>query len=183
MLESASEKPSEGYEGMIRGSFIIGIVFLCLSACAHVIPNETLQQADRELTFSALKKAPEVHKGKAVVLGGVIVELVHKKDGSVLEVYQTAMDRRGKPVDLDSSGGRFLALYQGLLESEIYRKGRMVTIAGIVQGGKVMKLGEIDYSYPYILIKEIYLWEEEKPFRYEPYPWGFWDPWWDPWYP
>ena len=58
-----------------------------------------------------------------------------------------------------------------------------MTLAGIVQGDKVMKLGESDYRYPYVFIKEIHLWKEEKPTRIEPYPWGFWDPWWYPWYP
>ena len=168
---------------MARGFFIIAGAFLCVSACAHVISKDTLQQVDTELTFSALQKAPEEHKGKVVVLSGIIVGLVNKKEGSLLEVYHTAMDRQGKPVDLDLSEGRFLALYQGLLESEIYRKGRRVTLAGIVQGDKVMKLGEIDYRYPYVLIEEIHLWKEEKPPRYEPYPWGFWDPWWYPCYP
>jgi len=168
---------------MTKRFFIIAGVFLCLSACAHVIPKDALEQVDSELTFSALQKAPEEHKGKAVVLGGVIIGLVNKKEGSLLEVYQAAMDQQGKPVNLDSSAGRFLALYQGLLESQIYRKGRRVTLAGIVQGEKIMKLGEIDYRYPYIVIKEIHLWKEERPLRYEPYPWGFWDPWWYPWYP
>jgi len=168
---------------MAKGFLIIAGVFLSLSACAHVISKDTLQQANMELTFSELHKAPEEHKGKTVVLGGVIVGLVNKKEGSLLEVYQTAVDQQGKPVNLDSSAGRFLALYKGLLESQIYRKGRRVTVAGIVQGERVMKLGEIDYRYPSILIKEIHLWREEKPFRYEPYPWGFWDPWWYPWYP
>ena len=168
---------------MTKGCLIIGGVFLCLSACAHVISKDTLQQVNTELTFSALQKAPDEHKGKTVVLGGVIVGLANKREGSLLEVYQTAMDQQGKPVNLDSSAGRFFALYQGLLESEIYRKGRRVTLAGVVQGEKIMKLGEIDYRYPYIVIKEIHLWKEEKPLRYEPYPWGFWDPWWHPWYP
>jgi outer membrane lipoprotein len=169
---------------MTRGFFTIAGAFLCLSACAHVISKDTLKQVDTELTFSAVQKAPEEHKGKAVVLGGIIVGLVNKSEGSLLEVYQTAMDRRGKPVDLDSSEGRFLALYQGILESEIYRKGRRVTLVGIVEGDKVMKLGETDYRYPYIVIKEIHLWKEEKPPQYEPYPWGFWGPWWwHPWHP
>jgi outer membrane lipoprotein len=167
---------------MIKGFFTIAGVFLCLSACAHVIPKDTLEQVDKQLTFSELQEAPEEHKGKAVVLGGVIVGLVNKKEGSLLEVYQTAMDQQGKPVSLDSSAGRFLALYHGLLESEIYRKGRRVTLAGIVQGEKIMKLGEIDYRYPFIVIKEIHLWKEERPLRHEPYPWGFWDPWWYPWH-
>jgi len=91
-----------------------------------------------ELTFSELQKAPEEQKGKTVVFGGIVVGLVNKKEGSLLEVYQTAMDQQGKPVNLDSSAGRFLALYQGLLESEIYRKGRKVTLAGIVQGERVI---------------------------------------------
>lgn len=168
---------------MAKGFLIIAGVFLFLSACAHVISKDTLQQANMELTFSELQKAPEEQKGKTVVFGGIVVGLVNKKEGSLLEVYQTAMDQQGKPVNLDSSAGRFLALYQGLLESEIYRKGRKVTLAGIVQGERVMKLGEIDYRYPYILIKEIHLWREEKPARNEPYPWGSWDPWCYPWYP
>jgi outer membrane lipoprotein len=182
-LESVSEKPSEGQGDMTKAFFTIAGVFVCLSACAHVIPKDTLEQVDNQLTFSELQKAPEKHKGKAVVLGGVIVGLVNKKEGSLLEVYQTALDQQGKPVNLDSSAGRFLALYQGLLESQIYRKGRRVTLAGTVQGEKIMKLGEIDYRYPYIVIKEIHLWKEERPLRYEPYPWDFWDPWWHPWYP
>jgi outer membrane lipoprotein len=168
---------------MTKGFFTILGVLLCLSACAHVISKDALEQVDNQLTFSELLKAPDEHEGKAVVLGGVIVGLVNKKEGSLLEVYQTAVDQQGKPVNLDSSAGRFLALYEGLLESQIYRKGRRVTLAGIVQGEKIMKLGETDYRYPYIVIEEIHLWEEERPLRYEPYPWGFWDPWWYPWYP
>jgi outer membrane lipoprotein len=165
---------------MIRRFFITCLALLWLPACAHVIPQGVLQQADMGLTFSALRKAPEKHKGKTVFLGGVIVGLTNKKAGSLLEVYQTALNRRGKPVELDSSEGRFLALYQGLLESQIYQKGRRVTLAGTVQGSKAMKLGEMEYRYPYIVIEEIYLWEKEKSIRYEPYPWGLWDPWY-PW--
>lgn len=67
----------------MRSFFIICAALLWLSACAHVIPKDTLEQADRELTFSALQKAPEKHKGKTVVLGGVIVGLVHKKEAEM----------------------------------------------------------------------------------------------------
>jgi outer membrane lipoprotein len=88
-----------------------------------------------------------------------------------------------------------LALYQGgYLDSEIYAKGRRVTIAGTVQGEKVQMLGEIEYHYPYLIVKEIHLWVERKGVQYEPYyqwglwydpyPWGMWyDPWGPWWYP
>jgi outer membrane lipoprotein len=41
-------------------------------------------------------------------------------------------------------------------------------------------LGEVEYRYPYLLVKEIHLWKEEKPVQHEPYAWGLW---YDPWYP
>ena len=154
-----------------------------LWGCAPVISREILQEVNRGITFAELRKAPQAYRGEVVLLGGVIVKTVNKKEGTLLEVYQAEIDRRDKPINLDVSGGRFLALYEGLLEKEIYREGRRITIAGIVKGAQVMKLGEIDYRYPYLIIKDIHLWKKEQPIRYEPYPWGPWGPWWYPWHP
>jgi outer membrane lipoprotein len=165
---------------MMKRLFIFGIVLSLLSGCVHAVSRNVLQEVDREITFSALLNDPIAYKGRVVLLGGVIVSTINKQEGTLLEVYQTSLDREGKPTDTDRSGGRFLALYQGFLDSEIYKEGRRVTIAGTVQGEKVQPLGEIDYRYPYILIKELHLWEKEKPVQYEPYPWGLW---YDPWYP
>jgi outer membrane lipoprotein len=131
-----------------------------------------------------LHKAPGAHKGKVVLFGGVVVKAVNKDKGTLLEIYQTKIDREGRPIDLDRSGGRFLAFYRGFLDSEIYCKGRKVTIAGAVEGEKIGKLGELDYRYPYLVIKAIHLWRKERSYVYRPYPWGFRDPWWgDPWHP
>jgi len=70
---------------------------------------------------------------------------VNKNNGTLLEVYQTEINRRGKPIKLDISGGRFLAHWKGFLDSEIYQKGRKVTIVGVVKGEEMIRLGEIDY--------------------------------------
>ncbi len=166
-------------------SIVMALVFL--SGCVHAISRDVLKEVDKEIIFSELVKDPNAYKDKVVLLGGVIVKTLNKKEGTLLEVYQTQLDQEGMPIQIDSSEGRFLALYQGLLDSEIYRKGRKVTIAGTVQGEKVLPLGEIEYRYPYLLIKDIHLWEKEEPRPYEPYPWGLWDPWgwypwWHPWY-
>ena len=160
--------------------FIFGIALCLLSGCVHAVSRDVLEEVDREITFSALIEDPAAYQGRVVLLGGVIVKTVNKQEGTLLEVYQTNLDREGRPTDIDRSEGRFLGLYQGFLDSEIYKQGRQVTIAGTVQGEKVQLLGEIDYRYPYLLIKELHLWEEEEPVQYEPYPWGLW---YDPWYP
>ena len=172
---------------MMKRVFILGMTLIFLSGCVHAISRDVLRQVDKKITFSELIKDPNAYRGKVVLLGGVIVKAVNKKEGTLLEVYQTRLDREGRPVQLDISEGRFLALYKGLLDSEIYRKGRKVTIAGVVQGEKVLPLGEIEYHYPYLLIKEIHLWKEEKlppcePCLYPCYPW-WWYPWCDPYWP
>ncbi|MEJ2066561.1 MAG: Slp family lipoprotein [Deltaproteobacteria bacterium] len=165
---------------MMKRLFIFGIVLSLLSGCVHAVSRNVLQEVDREITFSALLNDPIAYKGRVVLLGGVIVSTINKQEGTLLEVYETRLDREGRPTDIDRSEGRFLALYEGFLDSEIYAAGRQVTIAGTVQGEKIQPLGEVEYRYPYLLVKEIHLWKEEKPVQHEPYAWGLW---YDPWYP
>jgi outer membrane lipoprotein len=160
--------------------FMFVIVLVLISGCAHAISRGVRKEVDKEVTFLELIKTPTAYEGKVVLLGGVIVNTINKEEGTLLEVYQTKLDSEERPTDTDRSEGRFLALYEGYLDSEIYKQGRQVTIAGTVQGAKVKPLGEIEYHYPYLLVKEIHLWKEEEPIAYEPYPWGGW---YDPWYP
>ncbi|HEX9948547.1 MAG TPA: Slp family lipoprotein [Thermodesulfobacteriota bacterium] len=168
---------------MMKRFFILVMVLSLVSGCTHAVSRGVLKQVDRKITFAELLKAPNAYQGKVVLLGGIIVNTINKQEGTLLEVYETALDREGKPLNTDKSEGRFLALYQGYLDSEIYKQGRKVTIAGAVQGEKVQLLGEIQYHYPYLIVKEIRLWKEEELAYYDqygPYPWG---PWYDPWYP
>jgi outer membrane lipoprotein len=173
----------EDYGGvMTRLTLSIAIIFF-VSGCAHVIPKDILQKVNPEVTFAELKKDPQAYREKVVLLGGVIVKTVNKNDGTLLEVYQTEIDRRGKPIKLDISGGRFLALWKGFLDSEIYQKGRKVTIVGVMKGEEMIRLGEVDYRCPYLVVEDIHLWEKEQPQKYMPYPYYPWYPLWYPWYP
>jgi len=168
---------------MTKGFLSVAMIAFSLTGCVHVIPKETLREVDRNLSFPELQEAPKDHKGKVVLLGGVVVKAVNKDKGTLLEIYQTKIDSQGKPIGLDRSGGRFLAFYQGFLDNEIYCKGRQVTIAGAMEGEKIGKLGELDYHYPYLVIKAIHLWRKERPYVYSPYPWSFRDTWWEnPWH-
>jgi len=163
---------------------IVVIAAIFFSGCAHVISEDVLKEVNMDINFAELRKNPLTYQGEVILLGGVIVKVMYKQDRTLLQIYQTEMDCEKRPVSLDVSGGRFLARYNGFLDRDIYRKGREGTVAGKVKGVKVMKLGEIDYHYPYILIKEIHLWEEKKPQSYDPYPWYPMGPWgmWGPWY-
>ncbi len=156
---------------------IVLSVFLLVSGCAPVISKELRTQVAREITFREVYEDPDLHKGKLVLWGGVIIGAKNLKEGTLIEVLQKPADRRGRPRDVDQSDGRFMALYEGFLDAAIYSEGREVTVAGEVKGKRVLPLGEIEYAYPLISIKEIYLWPPKTKERFYLYP--YWDyPWW-----
>ena len=95
--------------------------------------------------------------------------LKNTKEGTLITVLQRPAGFRGKPKDVDESEGRFLALDSRYLDPTIFEKDRAVTIAGEVQEKRTLRLGETDYVYPLIDIKEVYLWPVEKRY-YSPYP-------------
>ena len=158
--------------------------------CAHVISKDVLREVREDLSFARLMEDPLAYQGQTVLLGGVIVTSTYDEDGTVLEIYQTELGWEGRPTNTDVSLGRFLARYRGFLDNEIYEKGRKVTLAGEVMGVTPLKLGQAEYRYPTLLIREIHLWEKER--RADPrggYPWspwgmgGPWGPWGPCYYP
>jgi outer membrane lipoprotein len=164
---------------------IVLSLFLFVSGCAPVISKELRTKVAREITLRELLQDPDLHKGKLVLWGGVIIGAKNVKQGTLIEVLQKPTDRRGRPRDVDQSDGRFMALYEGYLDPAIYSQGREVTVAGEVKGKRVLPLGEIEYAYPLISIKELYLWppkvkERFYPYPYWHYPWWY-DPYWGPW--
>jgi outer membrane lipoprotein len=55
--------------------------------------------------------------------------------------------------------GRFIASTGQFLDSAVYHAGRDITIVGEVSGQKTMRLGEVDYQYPLVSVKDLHLWE------------------------
>ena len=51
---------------------LIVVIMALLSGCGHVVSKELIEIVDKDLTTAALFKDPDVHKGKIVMLGGVI---------------------------------------------------------------------------------------------------------------
>src|SRR4030042_1838169 len=154
-------------------SFVAIACLLLLSGCAHVISKDIRDKADISLAFEKVIKKPIAYKGKTVVWGGEIVETINQKNGTTeFEVFQIPLDSTDAPKISNVSEGRFLILVNKYLDPYLYRKGRRITVAGEILGEKIQPLGEMDYRYPLILSKQIYLWEEYY------YPWGYYNPWW-----
>lgn len=143
-------------KGIITIPLYLWIAIL-LTSCAHVISKEVLKEVDRDISFAALLRDPDAYLGKTVLVGGKIIEVKNLSGKTLLFVLQHPLDRRGKPLAVDTSEGRFIVAAPGLLDPAIYAPGRLITCAGRVAGKEARPLGEISYTYPVIEQRELYL--------------------------
>ncbi len=128
-----------------------------ITGCAHVVSKNVRDKADRGVPISSLFKDPESFKGSLIILGGTIVSSKNTREGTYIEVIEKPIDYRGRPKDTDKTSGRFIILHEGFLDTAIFSRGRYVTVAGEVLGKKILPLGEIQYSYLFIMSRELHL--------------------------
>ncbi|MBC2715232.1 MAG: hypothetical protein HF978_07990 [Desulfobacteraceae bacterium] len=62
------------------------------------------------LSIKDVIKDPDVHKGKTVLISGIILGSRNTKEGTLIEILQKPADIDERPKDVDDSDGRFLAL-------------------------------------------------------------------------
>lgn len=160
-------------------------LFLTVYGCAPAISPGVKKSINQGLSFQRVKKNPDLYKGARVLWGGKIVSTNYREDGTLIEMIQIPLDMFDKPVGTISlSKGRFLILSEWFLDSEVYKKGKELTVAGIIKGAEVKKIGEFKYAFPVIEPIEIKLWEPvtgqpsyyNDPFFYDPF---FYDPYFD----
>jgi len=128
--------------------------------CSHPIAKELRQAARKDLSFTTVFNDPMAYKGALVIWGGIIIGATNLPDGTEILVLETPLSSLGEPADDRFSEGRFIAKSPQFLDPEIYRKGRKLTVAGEIVGKEARQLGKIDYSYPVLSVKQLYLWTE-----------------------
>ena len=177
---------------MRRLYLTIVLLSFLLYSCAAVLSKDMLIQGTIGEDLSDLKNDPASNKGRLFIFGGIIVKTSATRDGSLIEAIFVPVNSRGYLKGHRESNGRFLALYKSneLLDPLIYKENREITLAGEFIEMRKGQIEEMEYSYPFFEIKEIYLWEEikERDYYYyyfpPPYypPWYFrhriYDPWW-----
>lgn len=142
--------------------FILSFWFVLSTACAPVISKENLKTADRQLEFGQILRNPDAYRGKTVLLGGSIIKTTPFPEKTQMVVLQHPLGYRDKPAGESISMGRFILSAPGFFDPAIYRAGRLVTVVGTVTGKETRTLGEIEYTYPHIANKELYLWPVEE---------------------
>ena len=137
---------------------ILALILFMGAGCAPVISEEVRRQAEPPLEFENLLADPAASQGRMVIFSGAILEAVNLSQGTRLMILQRPTGPSGRPLLTDESHGRFLAEVDRYLDVAVFASGREVTVAGRVTGVRPLPLGEIEYPYPVIEVKEIHLW-------------------------
>ncbi len=143
----------------VAAGSLSAILIMVIAGCAPPFPKEMLAKVDKTIHFSDLQKDPDRFQGAWVMLAGMVVETRNTKEGSSIEVLQKPQDSRGRPLQTDASGGRFIILSPEYLDAAVYHAGRLITVVGEAAGKKVQPLGEIEYRYPLVRASSMHLWE------------------------
>lgn len=165
------------------GSHFFRVVLVALgvtlTGCAHVISYDLREKARSDLSFSTVLQNPDAYRGETVVWGGEIIETVNQEGSTEIKVLQMPLDFYGMPIWEERSAGRFIARASSYLDNQIYRSGRWVTVGGQLVGQEMLPLGESQYTYPVVSVKEIHLWVEPRsPYYYRDYPYWHGYPYW-----
>jgi outer membrane lipoprotein len=144
----------------MRYFFILLLAISLLSGCAST-PGFDTKGVDTGLTPQRSKVQMSTVKGSMVLWGGMIIASTNLKNATQLEILAYPLDSYQGPDIDEQSMGRFLAMYNGYLETADYTQGRLITIKGTLSGTQLGKIGESEYTYPVVNIQQLYLWPKE----------------------
>jgi outer membrane lipoprotein len=170
-IKGMRKKRRRGMGKMRYGVFplcIATLTFMVMGACAPIISQQALDEVDDSVRFDEILGDPDAYQGRGVLLGGYVIETRNLPEKTLIMVLQSPLGYRKEPAAETSSKGRFILSVPGFIDPAIYRPGRKLTVAGTISGKDVRPLGEVEYTYPVITKKEIYIWPEERSARTEP---------------
>lgn len=153
---------SSGRSEMRERKWLLSLLISFVAGCAPLISQEALREVDKNLSFQAVLANPDSFKGRTILLGGKIIETTPVEGKTRVTVLQFPLGFRDRPSVDSASEGRFIVEASGFLDPVVYSAGRQVTVAGTVEGKEVLPLGEINYTYPVVMSRELYLWPVEE---------------------
>ncbi len=132
-----------------------------LTACASA-PEFNTAQVDKTLIPSSVSAEPELHTGKTVLWGGIILNTENLSEMTQIEVLAYPLNSIYRPLTSAEPLGRFLIRHPGYLEPATYAQGRELTLIGKVEGVSTGNVGESKYSYSIIGSDQLHLWSKDK---------------------
>ena len=141
-------------------SILVGLFFMS-GGCTTTKERPEGENGYEKVAFSEILRSPEQYRGKVVQLGGVILDTLNEEKESTLEILEQPLGWRGRPKVGDVPGGRFLVVSDQFLDKAIYQPDREVTVVGEIIGSRAGQVGEAEYTYPILSLRDIRLWKRK----------------------
>ena len=138
---------------------LLSLVFVFMINCSYPFSGYRFGPIDYSAGFSVVQEHPENFRDNYVLWGGQVIGITNRSNGSEITVVQIPLDTDSYPMDINQSKGRFIAKNGGFLDPEIYDKKSRITVIGQVTGKETRLVGETQYTYPILDIKQIHVWE------------------------
>lgn len=140
--------------------YLVPLLVLLLSSCAST-PVFNTEGVDLALTPRRAVADIGSVQGRSVLWGGIVIAGTNLKDSTQLEILAYPLDSHQRPMSDDTALGRFLAVQLGYLETADYEQGRQITVLGTLGTVRKGQVGESEYVYPLVNIKQLHLWPKE----------------------
>ena len=157
-----------------RAAIVVGCILA--AGCAGVIPESVRQGVNPNFTFADLVAKPDAARGRRVIFGGEILKVTARSQETEIEILQYPLRSDDSPDRSALSGGRILALWRGSLDPAAYPAGRLLTVAGTVEGSAQRLVEDVQYQYQVLGADYVYLWPRYEALYPPPYYFNSWYP-------
>ena len=130
----------------------------------QVIPDHLKDSVNRGVNFDQVKSTPASYQGEVIVLGGEILSAERLEDKTRIEVLQLPLNDDLTPTtERIESKGRFVAFDTGteIVDPAILKEGTPVTIIGEVKPPTEGHVGESQYEFPTLAIRDMTVWNKD----------------------
>lgn len=155
---------------------LLGVLLASVSGCVTSPISKELRKQAKPLTLTQVAANPSTYTGTVVIWGGQVVNTVNSTNGGSIYVLELPLNDVDRPQSPGVSPGRFIARSRGFIDPEVFKAGRLITVAGTIAGVETEPLQKMQYTYPVVAIDELHLWHRV----YYTYPgWGWYGPGWN----
>jgi len=156
---------------------IVGMMWATGCNRYHVIPDDLKGTVNRAVKYEQVKSSPSSYQGQVIILGGEVLSATRLEDKTRIEVLQLPlMDDLTPVTERTESKGRFVAFDTGteIVDPAILKEGTPVTIIGEVKSPTEGHVGESQYEFPTLAIRDMTVWNKDNAVgaanRYYAYP-------------
>jgi len=158
-------------------STVFLLLLTVIAGCASKPASSISLAVVDDVSLAQARADSDAYLGSTVRWGGVVTEVENKADHTWIFLVSRALKDNEKPIRDGHSEGRFIASFSGFVDPLVYKPGRPLTVVGSLERSTVRAIGEYDYSFPVVAVRDSHLWAEPVKTRvyYAPPPIWYYD--------